>query len=125
MSSVASPVPWLCGPSSDDTVRRYAGLLPGTAFTVCRLHVSPAVLAERVARRGRGDGPALPGDELKGLDPRAVAGIATRATDEAEALDRAGAGDVRIDTDNRSPQEAARLIRDLWPIQDVADAPAV
>ncbi|WP_214411222.1 hypothetical protein [Sphaerisporangium fuscum] len=64
---------------SGDTIRAYAELPPGTASTVCRLHAGPATLAERVARRGRGGGPALPGDELRGLDPDALDRVAERA----------------------------------------------
>ncbi|MGW0806062.1 hypothetical protein [Nonomuraea sp. NPDC002799] len=92
---------------SDDTVRGYAELLPGTALTVCRLHAGPATLAERVAQRGRGGGPAIPGDELRGLGSDALALIAGRAAQEAEALDRAGTGHLRIDTDGWSVQEVA------------------
>ncbi|MEU7745637.1 adenylyl-sulfate kinase [Nonomuraea sp. NPDC049158] len=102
----------------DDTVRDYADLLPAAALTVCRLHAGPARLAERVMRRGRGGGPAIPGDELKGLGPEALHRVAERAAYEAAALDRAGAGDLRIDTDGRSAQEVADEVRALiggWP----------
>ncbi|GAA3607473.1 hypothetical protein GCM10022419_110480 [Nonomuraea rosea] len=94
----------------DETVRRYAELLPEAALTVVRLHAGPATLAERVALRGGGGGPALPGDELKGLDPAALHRVAERAAADAAALDREGAGDVRIDTDGRSIQEVAEHI---------------
>ncbi|GAA2418028.1 hypothetical protein GCM10010404_90800 [Nonomuraea africana] len=100
---------------SDDTVRGYAELLPGTAMTVCRLHAGPATLAERVARRGAGEGPALPGDQLRGLDSAALRRAAERAARDAAALDRAGAGDLRIDTDGRSAQEVAAQVRALLP----------
>ncbi|WP_084962897.1 adenylyl-sulfate kinase [Thermoactinospora rubra] len=96
----------------------YAESLPGAALTVCRLHAGPATLAERVARRGRGDGPAIPGDELRGLAPDALDRVAARAAREAMALDRAGVGDLRVDTDGRSAQEVAaevRLRSGDWP----------
>ncbi|MCA2223605.1 adenylyl-sulfate kinase [Nonomuraea aurantiaca] len=102
----------------DDIVRDYAELLPGAALTVCRLHAEPATLAERVTLRGRGGGPAIPGDELKGLGPEALHRVAERAAREASALDRAGAGDLRIDTEDRSAQEVAEEVRALigdWP----------
>lgn len=102
----------------DDTVRDYAELLPGAGLTVCRLHAGPATLAERVMRRGRGGGPAIPGDELKGLRPEALHSVAERAAREASALDIAGAGDLRIDTDDRSAREVAEEVRALigdWP----------
>ncbi|MEU0569766.1 hypothetical protein ABZ297_30915 [Nonomuraea sp. NPDC005983] len=94
-------------PDSDETVRGYADLLPDMALTVCRLHASPATLLGRVAQRGRGGGPALPGDQMKGLDQSALRRVAEQAAREAEALDRAGAGDLRIDTDGRSVQQVA------------------
>jgi chloramphenicol 3-O-phosphotransferase len=82
--------------------------------TTYRLHARPDTLAERVALRGRGGGPAIPGDELRGLDPAALRRISRQAAREAEDLDRAGAGDLRIDTDDRPPHEVAALIRTLW-----------
>ncbi|NUP03965.1 MAG: hypothetical protein HOW59_39180 [Nonomuraea sp.] len=103
---------------SDDTLRGYAESLPGVALTVCRLHAEPATLAERVARRGRGGGPAIPGDELRGLDTDALRRAAGRAAREAEALDRAGADGLRVDTDGRSVEEVAadvRLRSGNWP----------
>ncbi|MFG1678766.1 adenylyl-sulfate kinase [Nonomuraea sp. NPDC049269] len=97
----------------DDTVRGYAELLPGAALTVCRLHAGPATLAERVARRGAGGGPAIPGDEMKGLDSAALRRVAERAADEAAALDRVKAGDLRVDTEGRSVREVAGEVRAL------------
>lgn len=99
---------------SDDTVRGYAELLPGSSVTVCRLHAGPATLADRVARRGRGEGPAMPGDELRGLGPEPLRHIAERATRDAEALERAATGDLRIDTDDRSAQDVAAEALGLW-----------
>ncbi|WP_433346726.1 hypothetical protein ACQP25_27990 [Microtetraspora malaysiensis] len=103
---------------SDDTVRGYAELLPRTALTVCRLHAGQETLAERVARRGRGGGPATPGDELRGLDSDALHRIAERAAREATELDDAGAGELRVDTDGRSVKEVAADVRARsgdWP----------
>ncbi|MEW9555498.1 hypothetical protein [Nonomuraea sp. NPDC050783] len=101
---------------SDEVVRRYADLLPGTALTVCRLHASPATLYERVVRRGQGGGPAMPGDALQGLGQDALRRVAERAADEAETLHRAGAGDLRIDTDGRPAGElAAEVMSRLDP----------
>ncbi|MFE3453421.1 hypothetical protein ACFXJ8_31295 [Nonomuraea sp. NPDC059194] len=98
---------------ADATLRGYAELLSGTAVTVCRLHAGTATLAERVARRGRGEGPVVPGDELKGLDADTLRRIAGRAAREAEALDLAGAGDLRIDTDGRSVREVVEEVQAL------------
>jgi hypothetical protein len=99
---------------TSDTVRDHTALLPGVTVTTYRLHARPDTLAERVALRGRGGGPAIPGDELRGLDPAALRRISRQAAREAEDLDRAGAGDLRIDTDDRPPHEVAALIRTLW-----------
>ncbi|MEV0235893.1 adenylyl-sulfate kinase [Nonomuraea sp. NPDC050786] len=99
----------------DDTVRDYAGLLPGAALTVCRLHAGPGTLAERVELRGRGGGPAIPGDELKGLDAAALRRVAEEAAREAEALEQAGAGDLRVETDGRTPGELADEVLAAWP----------
>ncbi|MFF4190341.1 hypothetical protein [Nonomuraea sp. NPDC001831] len=98
------------GADSDEAVRACTRLLPGLTPTVFRLHASPATLLERVLLRGRGGGPATPGDELRGLGPDALRAVAGRAAREAAALDRAGAGDVRLDTDGRSPQEVAAQV---------------
>ncbi|GGS92986.1 hypothetical protein ACFFV7_42410 [Nonomuraea spiralis] len=95
---------------SDETVRAYARLLPDLAPTVFRLHASPATLLERVLLRGRGGGPATPGDELRGLGRDALRTVAARAAREAAALDRAGAGDLRVDTDDRPPPELAAQV---------------
>lgn len=96
---------------TDDTVRAYAELLPRADVTVCRLHAGPGTLAERVARRGAGGGPALPGDELKGLDQDALRRVAERAAREAQELERAGAGDLRIGTDGRTVAEIAAEVQ--------------
>lgn len=113
------------GADRDDTVRSHAERLLGTAFTVCRLHAGPATLAERVAQRVRGEGPAIPGDEIKGLGPEALKCVVERAVREAESLERTGAGAMRVDTDGRSVQDVAEQVRALiggWP--DLSSAPS-
>ncbi|MGW4476726.1 hypothetical protein ACWENQ_44330 [Nonomuraea sp. NPDC004354] len=82
------------------------------------MHAGPETLAERVAQRGRGGGPALPGDELKGLNSDTLHRIAERAAFEAKVLDSAGAGDLRVDTDGRSVKAVAADVRARggnWP----------
>src|SRR5690606_38164183 len=84
----------VCGEADTaGTVRQRTRLLPGVTPTVIRLHASPDTLLERVLARGRGAGPAIPGDELKGLGEPALREVAARAAAEAAALDRAGTGD--------------------------------
>ncbi|MET8866064.1 hypothetical protein ABZW11_24270 [Nonomuraea sp. NPDC004580] len=110
----------VCGEADpDETIRDYTRLLPGARLTVCRLHASPATLRERVADRARGGGPAIPGDELRGLDEHALDEAATRAAAEAARLDQAGAGDVRIDTDDRPvPDVVATVLAHLKLTQE-------
>lgn len=98
------------GADREDTIRAHAALLPGTTLPVCRLHAGPAALTDRIERRSRGEGPQLPGDEIKGLTAGALHRLAAQAADEAETLHRAGVGDVCVDTDGRSVQDVvARL----------------
>ncbi|GAA4148694.1 hypothetical protein [Actinomadura keratinilytica] len=93
----------------------FTGLFAASALTVCRLDAGPGRLAERVLMRGRGDGPVVPGDELRGLPERELVEIARRAA--AEAAD-APDGAVRVGTDDRTPADAARAVRAAaggWP----------
>jgi adenylylsulfate kinase-like enzyme len=104
--------------SSHEVVKRYADALPGAALTVCRLSADPEELVARVMRRGRGVGPSLAGDELRGQSPDILRQRAVQAVRMAGELDRARLGDVCVDTGGRSVQEAARLVRagtSDWP----------
>ncbi|HEY7263221.1 MAG TPA: hypothetical protein VH589_17250, partial [Trebonia sp.] len=88
----------------------YAGTLPAARLTVCRLHAGPAELAHRISLRGRGLGWPQPGDPLTGQPQAHLRLVAERAAADAEALERSGLGDLRIDTDGLSVSEAADLI---------------
>jgi hypothetical protein len=44
-----------------ETARLYAGMVPDTELTLCRLRVGHGQLTERVFHRGLGRGPAIPG----------------------------------------------------------------
>jgi hypothetical protein len=92
----------------------YAGALPASPVTVCRLHAGRAELVRRIARRGRGLGWPEPGDPLLGQPEGHLRQVAERAAADADALDRAGLGDFRIDTDGLSIGEAADLIIRRW-----------
>lgn len=100
-----------------EDVTVYTTALPASRITLCRLHASRQVLAERVALRGQGLTPTwgLAGDELIGQPPTRLRDIADRAARIIEALD--GVGDLRVDTDNRPPEEIAAdiLRRTAWP----------
>ena len=89
----------------------YADGLPGTVLTMCRLRAGPEQLTERILLRGRGRGPAIPGDELKGRSPDYLRRFADRAVAIAERLDHAGLDAFCVDTDGRSVDEVADLVR--------------
>jgi adenylylsulfate kinase-like enzyme len=95
------------GVAHPDAVRAYAEAVPGAALTLVRLHAGPEALRERALLRGRGGGPAVPGDELRGRPAEELLRHAEAASREAEALDRAGFGDVRVATDGRTVEAIA------------------
>ncbi|HEY1570657.1 MAG TPA: AAA family ATPase [Pseudonocardiaceae bacterium] len=89
-------------------VAPYAEALPG--LTVCRLHAGRTTLAERIARRGTGEGPVLAGEGLRGQPVEVLDAVARQAAVEAEALERVSVG-ARIDTDGRTIAEVAQSVR--------------
>jgi chloramphenicol 3-O-phosphotransferase len=105
----------LSGPVPDARAAAvYAGALPAADVTVCRLHAGPAELARRITRRGQGLGWPQPGDLLIGQPEARLRLLTERAAADAEALDRSGLGDLRIDTDGLSVDEAADLVSRRW-----------
>jgi len=105
----------LSGPVPDARAAAvYAGALPRADVTVCRLHAGPAELARRISLRGQGLSWPQPGDPLIGQPEAHLRLVAERAAADAEALDRAGLGELRVDTDGLSVSEAADLITDRW-----------
>jgi hypothetical protein len=98
-------------------VGAYTAALPAARITLCRLHAGRRVLADRVACRGRGLAPTwgLAGDELIGQPQARLREIADQAARIVDALD--GVGDLRVDTDDRAPEEIAAEIleRTGWP----------
>jgi hypothetical protein len=100
-----------------EDVAEYIAALPTASITLCRLHASRKVLADRVARRGRGLTPTwgLAGDELIGQPQARLRQIADQSARIADALD--GVGDLRVDTDHRPAEEIAAEIleRTGWP----------
>ncbi len=95
----------------------YVAALPAATITLCTLRAGREVLADRVARRGRGLTPArgLAGDELIGQPEDRLREIADRAAQTVDALD--GFGDLRADTDDRLADDIAMdiLRRTGWP----------
>jgi hypothetical protein len=102
---------------SRDTVRLYAGMVPDTDLTLCRLRAEPEQLTERVFRRGLGRGPVIPGPPASKSRQR-LAATAAEAIREAAALDAADLADLCIDTGKRNVGQLARQIRAQaggWP----------
>jgi adenylylsulfate kinase-like enzyme len=109
----------MVGPADDQAaIDAYARAVPHSAMTVCRLHADRDELTRRVMTRGAGGSWAQPGDPLTGLDDAWLRDIAAAAVATADALDRAGIGDVRVDTNNRSSDESADalLSQTGWPM---------
>ncbi len=101
-----------------DQIRGYTQALPAATFTVVRLAAGRDQLAERIACRGDGQGPALPGDLLRGRDATELARVTDQAVADTQRLDQAGIGDVVLDTDRLTPgQVADALLRRIgdWP----------
>lgn len=100
-----------------EDVAAYTAALPAATITLCRLHASREVLADRVVRRGRGLTPtrSLAGDELIGQPEVRLREIADQAARTVDALD--GVGDLRVDADDRPGDEIAAEIlgRTGWP----------
>jgi hypothetical protein len=92
-------------------VRMYASAVPRAKPTLCRLRAGPEALTERILARGRGRGPALPGDELKGQSVETLLLLAEEAVRDGQELERAGVGDLCVDTDGRSAAEVAEVVR--------------
>jgi broad-specificity NMP kinase len=99
------------GPVEDsDQVRLYAEALPAPTVTLVRLHAGAEALRERIRERGRGSGPPIAGDALRGRSAAVLAAAHAAAVAQAAALERAGIGDFRVDTDGRPVGDVARTI---------------
>jgi hypothetical protein len=95
--------------TSRETVLLYAGRVPGTDLTLCRLRAAPERLTERVFRRGLGRGPVIPGPPPTKSRQR-LAAMAAEAIREAAEMDAADFADVCVDTDNQNVAQVARHI---------------
>jgi adenylylsulfate kinase-like enzyme len=101
-----------------DAVEMYCNSLPEGTLTMVRLHAGPDQLAERIMLRAQGDGWRAPGDPLKGQPIAILNRIAAKAAANADGLERAEIGDLRIDTDGRTIEEVTQLVRTKaggWP----------
>ena len=100
------------------TVDRYTSAIPSAEWTVCRLRAGFDTLAQRITLRGRGGGPAIPGDELRGRTEEQLRGHVAEAVRIGDALEHAGIGDFCVDTDGRDVAELADIVRAAaggWP----------
>ncbi|MGP3971186.1 hypothetical protein [Streptomyces sp. 6N223] len=106
----------LCGGvDHPEAVRAYADAVPGARLTLVRLHAGPEALRERTLLRGRGGGPALPGDELRGRPVEELLRHAEAASREAETLEGSAFGDVRVPTDGQTTEAIAAEVAALLP----------
>ena len=97
------------GVTSRETVSLYAGKVPDTDLTLCRLRATPERLTERVFRRGLGRGPVIPGPPPTKSKQR-LAAMAAEAIREAAEMDAADFADLCIDTDNQDVAQVAQHI---------------
>jgi hypothetical protein len=102
---------------SREIVTTYAGQVPDTDLTLCRLRAGPECLTERVFRRGLGRGPVIPGPPAAKSE-RLLAGAAAEAIRQARELDAADFADICVDTDDYNVRQLARQVRQRagsWP----------
>ena len=104
---------------TSDAVRLYRDALPWVDITLCRLHALREKIAARVMLRGQGLSPTwgLAGDVLIGQSAGRQRELAELAAAEAAALEHAGIGGLRVDTDEYAGPDIAREIlrRTGWP----------
>ena len=91
-------------------LQTYVRALPAASVTVCRLHAGPSELTRRILSRGEGGSWPQPGDPLRGQPTEYLLQVAERASADADVLDRADIGTIRIDTDGLTVAESADLI---------------
>ncbi len=105
------------GAERAELVPLYLDTVPDTAPTLVRLRAGSAVLRERIFRRGRGEGPLLPGNSVN-LSDDALERMASEAAAEGRALDEHDFADACIDTEQGSVAELADLVLAHWPLGD-------
>jgi hypothetical protein len=103
--------------TSRETVLLYAGKVPDTDLTLCRLRATPERLTERIFRRGLGRGPVIPGPPPT-TSKQHLAAMAAEAIRDAAEMDATDFADLSIDTDNHNVVQVAQHIRmrtNGWP----------
>ena len=97
-------------PAPDPGRHRMKAQNLGAAITLCRLHAGAGELTRRIMLRGHGGSWPQPGDPLAGQPTAYLLRVAAAAVAEAEALERAVTGALRVDTDGLTVEETADLI---------------
>jgi predicted ABC-type ATPase len=95
---------------SDAMLQTYLRALPAAKVTVCRLHAGAADLTLRIMSRGEGGSWPQPGDPLRGQPAEYLRQAADQAVADANTLERADVGAIRICTDGRTVAEVADLL---------------
>lgn len=102
--------------SDPETVELYRKELADASLTLLRLDAGLEELTTRILLRGKGGGPGIPGDRLKGQPEEALRQIAREEAERAAALQRMGLGDFAVSTDGLSPTEIAEVVlATTWP----------
>ena len=79
-------------------------------MTLCRLHAGADELTRRIMLRGQDGSWPQPGDPLAGQPTAYLLRVTARAAADADALEHAMTGALRIDTDRLTVAEAAEVI---------------
>ena len=96
------------GSAEDVDVREtYGSAVPDAALTICRLDARPDVRYPRLLARARSPFSVGLPDQLKTLTDHEIARIAEQGAEHAAVLERAGVGDVVIETSDLSLDEVA------------------
>jgi adenylylsulfate kinase-like enzyme len=95
---------------TEEVSQAYIGALPAATVTVCRLHAGCADMRARIMSRASGGSWPQPGDPLQGKSAEYLSCVADQAAAAGQSLERAKVGDIRIDTDGRTVNEAVNLI---------------
>jgi adenylylsulfate kinase-like enzyme len=92
------------------TVDGYLNLLPPRTVTLVRMHVGAEQLTRQILLRQAGGSWVAPGDPLKGRPREELLRVARSAVAEDAALERDGLGDLRVDVDGCTVEQAAAAI---------------
>ncbi|WP_344655535.1 hypothetical protein [Catenulispora subtropica] len=99
--------------TTSDDLDTYRTALSPTPLTLIRLDASADTLTARLALRAQGSGPAIPGDDIRGLPAPALRALTENALREATATQAAGIGDLTLDTTDLTVQEAADALLEM------------